>query len=196
MHFGSICFDSVGIHSQTCSPCRYAWEEWTKRVHPPSPQRVREPFSSELRPGGKVTRVDLHYKARTRQGGPTRLQLMLSTHTFSSMTLLHLADWKDCRLGARGLSLRQVFQDGLQLLDHRRGCHCCTLQVCVRIGEARHGRELSGRARLMMHSVMIPPCPYLSSDSLRWSGIRPPVCGRYSRCCRWFTPLSLSCPTS
>ena len=44
-----------------CS-CRYAWEEWTKRVHPPAPQPVVEPFAPELRPGGKPTKIDLHYK--------------------------------------------------------------------------------------------------------------------------------------
>ena len=51
-----------------CDACRYTWEEWTKCVNPPEPQSVTEPFAPWLRPG--PTRIDLHYKARERVGGP------------------------------------------------------------------------------------------------------------------------------
>ena len=44
-------------------PRRYHWQEWTKRVHPPPPQPYSERISPDLRPGGKPTRIDLHYKA-------------------------------------------------------------------------------------------------------------------------------------
>ena len=43
---------------------RYTWNEWTKRVNPPEPTRVTEPFAPFLRPG--ATRIDLTYKASVR----------------------------------------------------------------------------------------------------------------------------------
>lgn len=52
--------------SPTCSFPRYHWHEWTKRVNPDQPQRVTEPFTSELRPGSKPTKIDLTYKASMR----------------------------------------------------------------------------------------------------------------------------------
>lgn len=50
------------VHINTLPETKYHWAEWTKRVHPPAPVRVEERFAPSLRPGGKPTRIDLHYK--------------------------------------------------------------------------------------------------------------------------------------
>lgn len=52
------------VHINTLPETKYAWHEWTKRVHPPVPQRVVERFATFLR-GGKATRIDLHYKVHS-----------------------------------------------------------------------------------------------------------------------------------
>lgn len=57
---------------------RYHWSEWTKRVHPPAPVSMEERFAPSLRPGGKPTRIDLHYKVGGLAGVPAPLLLMLA----------------------------------------------------------------------------------------------------------------------
>ena len=68
MGFGCSCvpsshFPSQGTHSlclglfPTAAETKYTWEEWTKRVHPPTPQRQRFPFATH-----SPTSIDLRYK--------------------------------------------------------------------------------------------------------------------------------------
>ena len=62
--FGIVPDTVYMVHINTLPETKYTWHDWVKRVHPPAPVRVVQPFPPSLRPGSKPTRIDLHYKVR------------------------------------------------------------------------------------------------------------------------------------
>lgn len=50
------------VHINTLPETKYTWHEFVKRVHPPPAGEHSQRFQAWLRPGGKPTCVDLHYK--------------------------------------------------------------------------------------------------------------------------------------
>lgn len=179
-------------HSSLPLP-RYHWREWTKVVNPDQPQRVREPFASELRPGSKPTKIDLTYKA-------SGAEEWLRAEPCMALRVNRLAAGYMWQLlyNGRARRVRPQFAPTVPpAAETAKVCEFCTL--CLH----RWARRTTGSASLSTSSseclLLILCCihqcaPHASLGQTRWTLHLSHA--RTSHCCAVFRPVRFSCSIS